>query len=78
MEHYCEMNKSGFKVPELDPLPKGVPPENYEKYTSKYPILAGLLCDTSRSPVFTPIIDWLINLSRAGSQLKTSRGDWGV
>ena len=33
----CEMNKSGFKVPELHPLPKGFPPENYEKYmyTSK-------------------------------------------
>ena len=26
MEHYCEMNKSGFKVPELHPLPKGVSP----------------------------------------------------
>ena len=35
MENYCEMNKSGFKVPELHPLSKGVSPENYEKYTSK-------------------------------------------
>ena len=26
MEHYCEMNKSGFKVPELHPRPKGVSP----------------------------------------------------
>ena len=26
MEHNCEMNKSGFKVPELHPLPKGVSP----------------------------------------------------
>ena len=26
MVHYYEMNKSGFKVPELHPLPKGVSP----------------------------------------------------
>ena len=36
MEYYCEINKSGFKFPELHPLPKGgFPLENYEKYTSK-------------------------------------------
>ena len=35
MEHYCEMKKSGFKVPELHPSSEGgFPPENYEKYTS--------------------------------------------
>ena len=59
---------------------RGFPPENYEKNIQQNSRSSLACCVTLAGHPFShlSLIDWLINLSRSGSQLKTSRGDWGV
>ena len=69
MEHNCEMNKSGFKVPELHPLPKGVSPGKlWEIYIKiAYPRWLVVWHYDGHPFSHLSLIDWLINLSRAGT-----------